>query len=79
MRTYAVQHFSINWLKRFRSFCKPWTMKTSITTLVTILFVSLLSSPSWGDGISFDDLVERGGLYYKKFTDVPFTGNIGSH
>ena len=23
-----------------------------------------------------DDLVERDGLYYKKFTDVPFTGNI---
>ena len=23
-----------------------------------------------------DDLVERGGLYYKKFTDVPFTGEI---
>ena len=23
-----------------------------------------------------DDLVERDGLYYKKFTDVPFTGKI---
>ena len=23
-----------------------------------------------------DDLVERNGLYYKQFTDVPFTGNI---
>ena len=23
-----------------------------------------------------DDLVERDGLYYKKFTDVPFTGEI---
>ena len=23
-----------------------------------------------------DDLVERDGLYYKKFTDVPFTGDI---
>ena len=23
-----------------------------------------------------DDLVEREGLYYKKFTDVPFTGKV---
>ena len=23
-----------------------------------------------------DDLVERDGLYYEKFTDVPFTGNV---
>ena len=51
-------------------------MKTPIKTLVTILFVSLLSSPSWSEGISFDDLVERDGLIYKKFTDVPFTGEV---
>ena len=25
---------------------------------------------------TIDDLVERDGLYYKKFTDVPFTGEI---
>jgi hypothetical protein len=37
-------------------------MKTALTTLVTILFVSLLPSPSWGDGISQDDLVERDGV-----------------
>ena len=24
-----------------------------------------------------DDLVQRDGLYYQKFTDVPFTGEIG--
>ena len=23
-----------------------------------------------------DDLVERGGFYYQKFTDVPFTGKV---
>ncbi|MDC3347867.1 toxin-antitoxin system YwqK family antitoxin [Paracoccaceae bacterium] len=44
------------------------------STLLAILFVSLLSSPSWSEGTSFDDLVKRGGIYYKKFTDVPFTG-----
>ena len=27
---------------------------------------------------TIDDLVNRDGLYYKKFTDVPFTGNIKS-
>ena len=40
-----------------------------------ILFLLLiLSSPSWG--LSMDDLVQRGGLYYEKFTDVPFTGKV---
>ena len=40
-----------------------------------ILFVSLLAAaPSWGEG--FDDLIERDGLFYKKFTDAPFTGEI---
>ena len=43
-------------------------------TLLTILFVSLLSSPSWSGTIA--DLVQRDGLYYKKFTDVPFTGKV---
>ena len=46
------------------------------STLLAILFVSLLSSPSWSEGISFDDLVERDGLTYKKFTNVPFTGDV---
>ena len=43
-------------------------------TLLTILFISLLSSPSWS--VTIDDLVLRKGLYYKKFTDVPFSGDI---
>ena len=45
-----------------------------INTLLTILFISLLSSPSWSETLG--DLVERDGLYYQKFTDVPFTGKI---
>ena len=45
-----------------------------INTFLIILFISLLSSPSWSE--TMDDLVERNGLYYKQFTDVPFTGNI---
>ena len=45
-----------------------------IKTLLTILFISLLSSPSWS--VTKGDLVEREGLYYEKFTDVPFTGEV---
>jgi antitoxin component YwqK of YwqJK toxin-antitoxin module len=36
--------------------------------------MSLVSFPSWG--LTMDDLVQREGLYYQKFTDVPFTGEI---
>ena len=45
-----------------------------IKTLLTILVISLLSSPSWS--VTFDDLVERNDRYYEKFTDVPFTGKV---
>ncbi len=45
-----------------------------LTSIILILFLSLLSSPSWSE--TFDDLVQRDGLWYKKFTDVPFTGEI---
>lgn len=52
-------------------------MKLSKTLLV-ILFISLLSSPSWSETI--DDLVFRDGISYLKFSDVPFTGEIsGNH
>lgn len=38
----------------------------------------IVSSLAWSKDISFDDLVERDGLYYEKFSDVPFTGNVVS-
>ena len=47
-----------------------------IITLLTILFISLLSSPSLSDEFSMGDLVLRNDLYYKKFTNVPFTGEV---
>ena len=47
-----------------------------ITSLITILFISLPSSPSLCETVSWEDLVERNELYYKKFTDVPFTGEV---
>jgi antitoxin component YwqK of YwqJK toxin-antitoxin module len=49
-------------------------MMKPIKTLLTILFISLLSPPSWSE--TLDDLVKREGIYYQKFTDVPFTGKV---
>ena len=41
-----------------------------------IIFSLLLTSVSWSKDINFYDLVVIDGLYYKKFTDKPFTGNV---
>ena len=43
--------------------------------LVTLIF-SIFSFSGWSETLTMDDLVERGGLYYKKFTNVPFTGQV---
>ena len=40
-----------------------------------IIFTLLLTSVSWSEDIDSNDLVERDGLWYKKFTNEPFTGN----
>jgi len=45
---------------------------TSLTLLTCLIFLS----PSVVMGETFDDLVQRNGLIYKKFTDVPFTGKV---
>ena len=45
-----------------------------INTLLTILLITLLSSPSWSTPLV--DLVNRDGLYYLKFSGVPFTGKV---
>ena len=42
--------------------------------IIPLVLMSLVSSPSWA--LSMDDLVIRAGLYYKKFTATPFTGEI---
>ena len=42
--------------------------------IIPLVLMSLVSFPSWG--LSMDDLVEREGLFYKKFTDVPFSGEV---
>ena len=48
-------------------------MKNLLITFFTVLFC-LTSSVGWS--LEYKDLVKRDGVYYKKFTDVPFTGKI---
>ena len=49
-------------------------MKHTFASLVLALF--LFPSIAMGETVKWDDLEERDGLYYKKFTKVPFTGKI---
>ncbi len=44
--------------------------------LFLTLFLLIFCTPSWSETLTMDDLVKRKDLYYKKFTDVPFTGKI---
>ena len=41
-----------------------------------LLVVLLFPSIALGEEVTMDDLVEREGLYYQKFTDVPFDGEV---
>ena len=47
-----------------------------ILSNIIVLFILLTSSVGWGESITTDDLVQRNDLYYKKFTNDPFTGEI---
>ncbi len=51
---------------------KEVKMKTLF--FIPLVLMTLVSSPSWGE--TFDDLAKREGIYYKKFTEVPFTGKV---
>ncbi len=48
----------------------------TLKTLILTLALALLALPSWGADLTIDDLVERNDLYYKKFTNEPFTGKV---
>jgi len=49
-----------------------------INTFLTVLLITLLSCSSWG--MPLYELIERNGLYYPRFSDVPFTGEVtGGH
>lgn len=43
-------------------------------SIIPFILMSLVAPPSWGE--TMDDLVERDGIYYEKFSDIPFTGEI---
>ena len=47
-----------------------------IISVILVLFLSFISSPSWSEILTINDLVTRNDLYYKKFTNTPFTGEI---
>lgn len=42
--------------------------------ILNLVLMSLVSFPSWG--LAMEDLVLREGIYYRKFTNKPFTGQI---
>jgi antitoxin component YwqK of YwqJK toxin-antitoxin module len=42
----------------------------------TLLVCLILLLPNLVMGVTFDDLVERNDLYYEKFTDALFTGEV---
>ena len=53
-------------------------MKHILTSV--FLIVLLFPALALGEEVKYEDLVETDGLHYKKFTDVPFTGNVtGKH
>ena len=41
-----------------------------------LLLILLFPSLALGEEVTLDDLVETDGLFYKKSTDVPFTGKV---
>ena len=49
-------------------------MKRLLTTLVILMGLFAPSLAVGEEGVKDDDLVPRGGLFYEKFTDEPFTG-----
>ena len=50
-------------------------MKSFTLTPITIFL--LFSSLVWSEELEYGDLVKRNGLIYKKFSEEPFTGNVG--
>ena len=44
--------------------------------ILTSVVLLVLLFPALASGETMDDLVEREGLFYKKFTNVPFTGEM---
>ena len=41
-----------------------------------IILSLLFTSVSWSKNLNYNDLVLRDGVYYKKFSNIPFTGKV---
>ncbi len=50
------------------------SIKMTKNIIIPLVLMCLMSFPGWG--VTYDDLVKREGLYYKKFSDIPFTGEM---
>ena len=46
--------------------------KNLFLTLVLLIFCT----PSWSESVPSYEMIQRDGLWYKKFTNTPFTGTI---
>ena len=44
--------------------------------ILAALVGMLVSGLAWGETVKLGDLRERGGVHYKKFTDIPFSGTV---
>ena len=49
-------------------------MKQTLLTICLIVF----ALPSWGEDIDTLDLIKRNGLYFKEFSNIPFSGKVNS-
>ena len=49
-------------------------MKKLVLILSLMFIVTLSPNVVMSETVKYEDLVRRNGLFYKKFTDVPFTG-----
>ena len=47
-----------------------------LLTFLSILFICFQSNKGFSENITWDDLVIRKGVFYKKFSDTPFTGDV---
>ena len=60
------------WLQVNNNICQTFGMKRILAPILLML----LLFPTLAFGETMKDLVKRDGLYYKKFTEIPFTGKI---
>jgi antitoxin component YwqK of YwqJK toxin-antitoxin module len=47
-----------------------------LSHILSLILTVTLFVPSFAFGLTMDNLVKRDGVYYKKFSDVPFTGKV---